>query len=363
MSGLQLKYNPAMDGLRAVAIILVFLSHAHVPMLDGAFVGVDIFFVLSGYLITSLLLMEHRSTGHIGYARFYLRRALRLMPALMLFLAAYWVVAPLLWPDEKDTVTQDVLVSMAYLADYGIAFFNSPDSLLHMWSLSVEEHYYLIWPLLLAYLSRRLSPTRVVAMVALLYALAFLWRAWWVADGQPFYQIFFRFDTRATGMLLGSLLAALVIHRRAWFEALAARQRYLLWLIPGLALAMTWGWDDSNALLWGFALAELAALAVLVAVYHQRGAVFGILSAPALVWLGKLSYGVYLWHYPVVRWLRAEFSWPVVVAVGLPVSMALAALSFYTVERWALRWRDARSAAKPASSLRISAPALQNAVS
>ena len=333
-----------MDGLRAVAIILVFLSHAHVPLFDGAFLGVDIFFVLSGYLITSLLLLEHQREGHIDYARFYLRRALRLMPALLLFLATYWIVAPLLWPEDQGTVTQDVLVSVAYLADYGIAFFDSPDSLLHMWSLSVEEHYYLVWPVLLAYLLRRVPPARVWGSVALLYLLAFLWRAWWVDAGQPFYQIFFRFDTRATGMLLGSLLAALAIHRSGWFEALAARQHYLLWLVPVFPFLMAWGWDDNGALLWGFALAELAALAILVAIHHQRGVVFDMLSLRPLVWLGKISYGVYLWHYPVVRWLRAEFSWPVVVAVGLPMSMALAWLSFCTIERWALRWRDGHRA-------------------
>ncbi|WP_460482219.1 acyltransferase family protein [Comamonas humi] len=337
-----------MDGLRAIAIVLVFLSHAHVPLFDGAFLGVDIFFVLSGYLITSLLLMEHRREGHIDYGRFYYRRFLRLMPALLFFLAVYWVVAPLLWPDDKHLVTQDVLVSMAYLADYGIAFFDSPDSLLHMWSLSVEEHYYLVWPVLLAYLLRRMPPARVWGSVALLYVLAFLWRAWWVDAGQPFYQVFFRFDTRATGMLLGSLLATLVIHRHTWFEALARHQHYLLWLVPMFPLLLTWEWGDSGALLWGIALAELATLAILVAIYHQRGVVFDMLSIRPLVWLGKVSYGIYLWHYPVVRVLRAEFSWPVVVAVGLPVSIALAALSFYTVERWALRWRDGIKRPAPA---------------
>ena len=130
---MHLKYNPALDGLRAVAIVLVFLSHAHVPLLDGAFLGVDIFFVLSGYLITSLLLQEHQHAGRIGYARFYGRRALRLMPALLLFLGVYLLVAPLLWPDDKHLVLQDVLISATYLADYGIAFFDQPDSLLHMW--------------------------------------------------------------------------------------------------------------------------------------------------------------------------------------------------------------------------------------
>ena len=149
----SLAYNSALDGLRGVAILLVILSHAHAPLFDGAFYGVDLFFVLSGFLITSLLLQELQSNGRLDYWRFYRRRFFRLMPALALFLGAYCVFAPLLWPDLTD-VYSDALVSLLYLADYGIAFFDSPDTLLHMWSLSVEEHFYLVWPPLLVVLAR-----------------------------------------------------------------------------------------------------------------------------------------------------------------------------------------------------------------
>ena len=329
-----------MDGLRAVAIVLVFFSHAHVPMFDGAFFGVDIFFVLSGFLITSLLLMEHGQSGRIDCWRFYRRRFFRLMPALLLFLAIYWLVAPRIWPDN-GSVTQDVLVSALYLADYGIAFFDSPDALLHMWSLSVEEHFYLVWPLLLGLLLRRLPAARVWGTVALLYVLGFVWRMYWVQSGQLFYEVFFRFDTRATGLLLGSLLATVAVQRPQWFAALVARQRYLLWLVLAFPFAVAgFAWDENGALLWGLALAELAAAAAIIAIHNRQGVVFDMLSIPALVWLGRISYGVYLWHYPVVRVLRSEFSWPWVVALGLPLSIGLAALSFYTVERLALRWRD-----------------------
>ena len=116
----SLAYNSALDGLRGVAILLVILSHAHAPLFDGAFYGVDLFFVLSGFLITSLLLQELQSNGRLDYWRFYRRRFFRLMPALALFLAAYVLFAPLLWPDLDD-IYQDALVSLLYLADYGIA--------------------------------------------------------------------------------------------------------------------------------------------------------------------------------------------------------------------------------------------------
>ncbi len=345
LSGLRLKYNPALDGLRAVAIVLVFLSHAHVPMFDGAFFGVDLFFVLSGYLITSLLLKEFQQAGRLDFWRFYQRRFLRLAPALLLFLLAYWVFAPLIWPDLTD-VDQDVLVSALYLADYGIAFFDSPNTLLHMWSLSVEEHFYLVWPPLLVLLLSQVARRQVWRSILLLAVLAWAWRVYWVASGQLFYEIFFRFDTRATGMLLGSMLAAIAVHRSDWMDALHARQKYLLWLLPVLPfLIVGYKWDDMGALLWGVSLFELAALALIIAVSKQSGALFDMLSLPALVWLGKMSYGIYLWHYPIVRLLRAHMPWEMVIVIGLPLSAAFAALSFYTVERWALRWRDTRGAA------------------
>jgi len=342
-----MKYNPALDGMRAVAIVLVFLSHAHAPMFDGAFFGVDLFFVLSGFLITSLLLKEHQQSGRLDFWRFYKRRFLRLGPALLLFLAAYWLFAPLIWPGLDD-VNQDVVVSALYLADYGIAFFDSPDTLLHMWSLSVEEHFYLIWPPLLVLLLAHTARKQLWRPVLLLVLLMFVWRAYWVAQGQHFYEIFFRFDTRATGMLLGSALAAVAVHRPEWMDALHARQKYLLWLLPVLPFAVIgYEWDDAGALLWGFALVELVAAAIIVAVSKQKGVLFDMLSLPALVWVGKMSYGIYLWHYPVVRLLRAHTDWQWVVILGLPISAAFAALSFYTIERWALGLRDRSGSSKP----------------
>ncbi|MGP1692489.1 MAG: acyltransferase family protein, partial [Giesbergeria sp.] len=224
-----LGYNPALDGLRGVAILLVVLSHAHVPLFDGAFLGVDLFFVLSGFLITSLLLLERQAHGRIDYVRFYRRRLLRLMPALALFLGTYCLVAPLLWPGLDD-VYRDALVSLAYLADYGIAFFDSPGTLLHMWSLSVEEHFYLVWPPLLMFLVRFSRPGQVWRPIALLYLLSWLWRLLWVAHGQQFYEIFFRFDTRASGLLAGSLLAALMHERPAFLRWLQERLPLAMWL-------------------------------------------------------------------------------------------------------------------------------------
>ena len=348
MSGKEskLQYNPALDGLRGVAIALVILSHAHVPLFDGAFFGVDLFFVLSGFLITTLLLMEFSNKGQLDYWQFYRRRFYRLMPALALFLLAYCVFAPMIWP-ELDDVYSDSLVSILYLADYGIAFFDSPDTLLHMWSLSVEEHFYLIWPPLLVLLLRRATPGQVWRPIALLWLMCWAWRVLWVVQGQQFYEIFFRFDTRATGLLAGSLLAAVLIEKPAFIENLRQKMPHLMWLPLTVPLLMEMGWDNMDAMLWGMTAVECATLVVLLAVNKRKGLVYEMLCAPALIKLGRLSYGVYLWHYPVVRYLRAEFSWPLVVVLGFVISVALSAVSFYTVERWATVWRDRKARNTP----------------
>ena len=336
----KLRFNPALDGLRGVAILLVILSHAHVPLFEGAFFGVDLFFVLSGYLITSLLLMEMQSAGRLDYWRFYRRRFFRLMPALALFLGTYCLVAPFLWPDLTD-IYSDALVSILYLADYGIAFFDSPDTLLHMWSLSVEEHFYLIWPPLLV-LVLRFTPTgKAWRAIALLWLLSSLWRIFWVLEGQQFYEIFFRFDTRVSGLFAGALLAALLVEKPQFYETMKAQRSYAMWLPLAVPLLMALQWDNHDAMIWGIPVVECAAVVVLLAVHQHSGLVYEMLTAPVLMKLGQWSYGIYLWHYPVVRYLRADYSWPVVVVAGLAISTLLAALSFYTIERWAMRMRDA----------------------
>lgn len=343
----KLRYNPALDGLRGIAIILVILSHAHAPLFDGAFFGVDLFFVLSGFLITTLLLQEFQANARLDYWRFYRRRFFRLMPPLALFLATYCVVAPFIWP-ELDDIYSDALVSLLYLADYGIAFFDSPDTLLHMWSLSVEEHFYLIWPPLLVWLLRKSAPGRVWAPLLALWVLSTLWRALWVFQEQEFYEIFFRFDTRASGLIAGALLAALMVEKPQWIQRLHGLRGYTMWLVLAVPLIMELKWADHHAMLWGITVVECATIVLLVAVQQPQGLAYEMLTAPTLLRLGKLSYGIYLWHYPVVRYLRADYPWPVAVMGTFAISAALSALSFYTIERWAMRYRDGRPAASGA---------------
>jgi peptidoglycan/LPS O-acetylase OafA/YrhL len=335
----SLPYNPALDGLRAIAIFMVIVSHAHTPGVEGAFFGVDLFFVLSGYLITSLLLIEIGQTGKVDLWRFYRRRLFRLMPALLAFLAVYCLVAPLIWPDSEDWY-QDAIVSALYLADYGIAFFDTPNSLLHMWSLSVEEHYYLLWPLALLALVAVTPRGKRWLPIAALFLLAWGWRVFWVWQGQQFYEIFFRFDTRATGLLAGSLLAALLYDGPAWLQRVRKHAHWGLWLIALTPLWIGLKWDDMGIMTWATTLVELTTVAILLAVLPARGWAYTVLSNPVLVKFGQLSYAIYLWHYPIVRVLRAHMDWPWVVLLGGALSALLAQISWMTVERWGRAWRD-----------------------
>lgn len=152
----------SLDGLRALAAVAVIFFHAGEDTpLSGGFLGVDVFFVLSGYLITSILLRERSFTGRIDTLRFYGRRFVRLMPALVFLLAVYVIAAPLMWPSmSRSEHIGHALVAGFYLSDYGYALWRIPEFLRHTWSLSVEEHFYLLWPPVLVLLLRSANLAR-----------------------------------------------------------------------------------------------------------------------------------------------------------------------------------------------------------
>jgi peptidoglycan/LPS O-acetylase OafA/YrhL len=342
--------NDAFDGLRAVAIVMVLLFHARAPAGLGGFLGVDVFFVLSGYLISSLLLRELADTGRVDLRRFYVRRLLRLTPALLAMLAAYLALAPLAWPQQPDHAVQAAVTAL-YLSDYGLAFWGTPSHLSHTWSLAVEMHFYLLWPLLLAFLWRRRSRRSLVILLGAGYLLATLLR--WVAliDGQTWEQVYYRFDTRLSGLLLGAWFAA-ACEDPPVARALERAQPWLLWAAVGTLLCLQFRWHDLWMLTWGVTFAEWGTLALLAAVRAGTGPLTAMLALPPLAWLGRLSYGLYLWHFPVFLAMRGTFAWDAILLLGGLASLAMAALSFYTIERWALSLRSRGPKAISADSSR-----------
>ena len=336
---------PALDGVRGVAVLAVFASHAHVPGFSLGGMGVDVFFVLSGYLITSILLDEIARTGAISLPRFYLRRIRRLTPALLLLCVAYACIAPFVWPEWSASEHAGLsALSFFYLMDYARAFWIDHNPLVHTWSLAVEEHFYLVWPLVLLAMAKWVPTRQWLGALAAAYLAATLWRCasieltGWAAT-------YFRFDTRLSALMLGSLLAVLLKDNEA-----TARERWIWGAVPvivaGVAASLaivrydgaetTGGWATL-----GIVLAEAAALFAILTVVqcHRAGAsnvLTRMLSFAALTYVGRISYGLYLYHHPFTYGLWGNH-WIVIVAISLPAALLVSVLSYHLVEQPVLR--------------------------
>ncbi len=312
----RLAHRPELDGLRGLAIVLVIGGHAQIPGFGtGAVAGVTLFFVLSGYLITSLLVAERDRVGRIDLRAFYVRRALRLLPALytvtIVALAGYLLG---LWSNVPATAA-GIVGMLLYVGNWTTAAGFSSGVLGHTWSLAVEEQFYILWPLLLI-LGLRYADRRTVAYVALAVAIAVLpWRLF-VATTTAGYRTFLGTDTNADALLLGCAIAIL----QPRLSKLSG------WIgIAGL-IVVSELWRSSADTVPLFSLgAVTSALAV--------AACPTILSWRPLAFIGRISYGLYLWHY-LFMW--SGMPWPVMI-LG---SLALAGVSYRFVERPFLRLKD-----------------------
>lgn len=333
----SLRYNPALNGLRAIAAMLVIADHCRVPGLSGGYFGVDLFFVLSGYLITRLLAEEFSARGSVDLPGFYLRRILRLTPPLMLMLAAYLALAPSLWPwYSLKAHVRDAALAGFYLSDYAHAYWLRPTMLLHTWSLAVEEHFYLIWPLAVLLLAR-VPFRRRIAWLAGLYLLATAWRSieylhlgWDIA--------YFSFDTRLSGLVLGALLATGLPHVGRVSQETADGAGIIACVILATCLTMS-SWGTPSAMVWMMTLVELAAAAILIAASVESSWVSKLLSTPPLVGIGLISYGLYLWHYPAAVFFRTQLPWYQTWPLVLVFALTAATASYILVERPLQRYR------------------------
>ncbi len=285
--------------------------------LPGGYLGVDLFFVLSGYLITSLLLGEHRATGRIALWPFWTRRARRLFPALLLLMPAIAVYARYVaQPAELQGLRADALSTLGYVANWYAIYahksywqlFAAPSPLEHTWSLSIEEQFYVVWPLLVAVVLRGRSSRALLVISLVLTGLSM---AAMVAlfDPGATSRVYLGTDTRAASILAGAILATVVSPGRE-FQARTVRWLDGLGIASAIGLSVAW-WrlEGTNRFLYhgGFWLTEVAVLAlILCAVSGSRSVVARALSAPPLARLGTISYGVYLWHWPVNVFLTPE---------------------------------------------------------
>jgi peptidoglycan/LPS O-acetylase OafA/YrhL len=323
-----------LDGLRGLALLGVLLFHAD-GLLPGGYLGVDLFFVLSGYLITSLLLAEHRSTGRIDLYAFWVRRARRLLPALLALMPAIavygWVFAR---PDELRTLRMQALASLGYFANWYAIFdhrsywqlFSAPSPLEHTWSLSIEEQFYLVWPLLVVLMLRRHGP-RVVLGVSLLLTLLSMAAMVLLFSPGATSRAYLGTDTRMAAILAGAALATL-LPPGTTLPAAAARWLDVLGTAAAAGLAFAWcTLPGASRFLYhgGFWLSELAVLALIAcAVLDRKSVVARAFAVKPLAWVGTISYGVYLWHWPVNVLLTAERT----QLQGAPLQLLRIALSF-----------------------------------
>ena len=345
----RLGYRPALDGLRGVAILAVLAVHtSHIfgwSLLKGANAGVDIFFVLSGFLITTLLIEEWEQTGDVSLKSFYWRRALRLIPALLVLLAALYFLSDLLFsPVEADDTRRGIPVAFVYTSDLALAFFQLHlGALQHTWSLAIEEHFYLIWAVvLLASLKLGIRKKRLVLITLLAVIAAGLQRASLHQLGAPPVRTYYGIDTRADALLIGCVTGLCVswglVHARALRPLLVPALLFI-----GFCMVAT-GFGSSFMTLGGFTLLAIATGVVIVnVVLGPPRYLRGFLEYGPLVWIGRISYGLYLWHYPIFKATSfLKLSWLFQLAVALAVTLAVTCFSFYLIERPALSLKRAR---------------------
>ncbi|MDZ4826151.1 MAG: acyltransferase family protein [Actinomycetota bacterium] len=365
----SLRYLPGIDGLRAVSVLAVLMYHnwqlgfTTPGPFPGGFMGVEVFFVISGYLITSLLLDERRRTGAVNLAQFWMRRARRLLPALFLLLAVVTIGALLFYEDAVESLKGDVLAALTYTSNWWqifsdrsyIADSGRPPLLNHLWSLAIEEQFYLLWPPILVAGLRRFGRQRtLIAMIATAFASALL-LAIVTSPGDASDSYFFTV-TRLSGLLLGGALAFVWAPYRIrgrtgpgarWvLDAAGLVGLAGLWWsfrnmhfdqVGGAYFQDTFPFLDFSTFRGGFLFVDFCTLLVIAAVAHRVSDWGRILGIRPLKWIGQRSYGIYLWHYPIFAVTRPNSLdntwWPwLTTVVRFALTIGIAELSYRFVE-------------------------------
>lgn len=349
-SGSKLGYRPELDGLRGISIMLVFIYHLYPPIMRGGFLGVDVFFVLSGFLITSLLVQEWEREGSISLKDFYIRRILRLMPAVFTLIVVVGGFS-LFFLDKKRAIEtyRGIWLTLSYISNwlYAFGYFSVNNPLGITWSLAIEEQFYLTWPLLLSLALRFKLGRRWILTYCLLSLATISLHRKILADylAPDMLSLYYASDTRADTLLIGCFLGLLIswniLPRNRTVEisvkSLSAASVIFLGYLVG---TISW----TNLMLYrlgGYTLVALSIALILtvVIIWPPKFALLVLRFGP-LVWIGRISYGLYLWHWPVRWFIYQKEAMPAsteqLVAVVV-LSLSLTTLSYYLVEKPFLR--------------------------
>ncbi|HEX4518281.1 MAG TPA: acyltransferase [Gaiellaceae bacterium] len=320
--------RPALDGLRAVAITLVVCVHAF-GRPSGGYLGVDLFFVLSGFLITRILLEEHDRLGRISLRSFYARRARRLLPGLVAMLAVYSVVAASV--GEHPLVP--TLEGLLYCTNFFVAFGGETSPVNHLWSLAAEEQFYFVWPLALVALLRFRRQWVVPTLLGILGAAA-VYEVVLTVGGANGVRLDYGPDTRADGLIAGCLLAACWSKRKRPRVRLAA-----VAATPVIVLCLIKLQPTTPALHLGILTLIALYFAALVQIATEDGMFARVLAASPVAYLGRISYSLYLWHLPIIVALGAATASVGVGIAAVAISLVAAAASYHFIEQPFLRNR------------------------
>ena len=333
------RYQPQLDGIRAGAVLLVVAFHARGNLFPGGYIGVDIFFVLSGYLITGILVREMTQSGRIAMRRFYIRRGLRLLPALglvCLVVGGLYLALPDI-PERRATLT-GTIAALTYTSSPLAASGTNLGSMLPTWSLSVEEYFYFLWPAVLLLIAWRRIPLRVAVTVLVLVAMTYRFLAYAAFDWD-IQRIAYGADTRSEQILIGAAVAVCLpmAARRMnpWIAVAAVAAMTVFVFLP--ESRTTPFYRDSGSTV----IALLAAIVIAQVAFNPRGWLSHVLSWRPMVWVGQRSYGISLWNLPLVAIVAyIPLAENVQLGVKLVLMFAIPALSYRYLETPFLRLKD-----------------------
>ncbi|EIM5202034.1 acetyltransferase [Staphylococcus pseudintermedius] len=344
------RYMPGLDGVRAVAVIAIIIYHLNPQWLSGGFLGVDTFFVISGYLITSLLLTEYHNTGKIKLMSFWLRRVKRLIPAVLFLVMGVIVLSLIFMPTEIQKVRADSIAAIFYVSNWwyimqNVDYFEqfAVQPLKHLWSLAIEEQFYLVFPIVLLSLFsfiRRLKSIRIIFLILLVISMIAMMVLY--VPNENVARVYFGTDTRIQTLLMGVLLALV------WppFQLKAKVNRQMRTMIDtagvvGLAILFICFKfvSETNSILYygGFFLISTVTLLVIASSVHPSGYFAKFLGNKVFTFIGSRSYSLYLWHYPIIVLIHHQFVQgqipPLVYVVEILLMVLMAEFSYKFIEQ------------------------------